>query len=194
MSVSPVRSSRCSIHSVSRGRGSRAPIPVVERVLPPVLRYQGQRTLQYWCVATSQVPDPKAPEAGIVRHCVRGSLIAAALTGALAGCQQGQSLQAPPQTVQGGDASRGPAAIAFYGCGSCHVVPGVPGARGSVGPPLTGFAARAYIAGRAVNEPETLVRFILVPQSVDPETVMPITGIGQQEARDVAAYLYTLER
>jgi hypothetical protein len=30
------------------------------------------------------------------------------------------------------------------------------------------------------------------PRAIDDKTAMPVTGIGPEEARDVAAYLYTL--
>src|SRR5678810_1226335 len=38
--------------------------------------------------------------------------------------------------VAGGDAGRGKTAIAVYGCGSCHTIPGIRTAKGTVGPPL----------------------------------------------------------
>ena len=73
-----------------------------------------------------------------------------------------------------------------------HKIPGVRGAEGMVGPPLTMFAHRAYIAGRLSNQPENLVRWIQNPQDVDPETAMPDLGVIPGVARDMAAYLYTL--
>ena len=87
---------------------------------------------------------------------------------------------------------RGRAAIERYGCGSCHSIAGVPGARALVGPPLTGVAERAYIAGVIENTPLNLQRWIRDPQGVDPRTAMPNLGVGASEARDIAAYLYTL--
>ncbi|PRY20190.1 c-type cytochrome [Pseudosporangium ferrugineum] len=53
----------------------------------------------------------------------------------------------PPAEVPDGDPARGERLIATYGCGSCHTVPGVKGANGLVGPPLTKFGSRSYIAG-----------------------------------------------
>jgi cytochrome c len=92
--------------------------------------------------------------------------------------------------ITGGDAVAGKAAIGKFGCGSCHVIPGVARARGLVGPPLTDFAWRAYIAGRAPNTPRNLEAWIRLPDSVEPGTAMPTLGVSQQEARDIAAYLY----
>jgi cytochrome c2 len=89
-----------------------------------------------------------------------------------------------------GNPEAGKAAIAKYGCGSCHVIPGVERARGLVGPPLTDFAWRAYIAGRAYNTPENLEAWIRAPDSVEPGTAMPTLGVSQEDARNIAAYLY----
>lgn len=96
------------------------------------------------------------------------------------------------QTVAGGDARRGAQLIPVYGCGSCHAIPGVRGAQGHVGPPLTAFAERTYIAGALRNEPAALVQWIRFPQYVEPGTAMPDLGVTEQHARDIAAYLYTL--
>ncbi|HWV23401.1 MAG TPA: hypothetical protein VNZ58_04355, partial [Thermomicrobiales bacterium] len=45
----------------------------------------------------------------------------------------GSGINKPLIDVPGGDAQGGPAAIQLYGCMSCHTVPGVPGADGTVG-------------------------------------------------------------
>jgi cytochrome c1 len=89
-----------------------------------------------------------------------------------------------------GDPGQGEAAIARYGCGSCHVIPGVHRARGLVGPPLTDFARRSYIAGNVFNTPTNLIAWIRAPDSVEPGTAMPTLGVSEQEARDISAYLY----
>ena len=104
------------------------------------------------------------------------------------------SFATPPQTpiATGGDADRGRAAIVEHHCGACHVIPGVRGAKGVVAPPLTQFALRSYIAGRVPNTPSNLIVFIENPRQIDPGVAMPALGVGGQEARDVAAYLYTL--
>jgi cytochrome c len=94
--------------------------------------------------------------------------------------------------LTGGDARHGKSLIRHFGCGSCHTIPGVDGATASVGPPLTGMAGRAYIAGVLPNTPENLIRWVQAPQSVDPRTAMPAVGLSTKEAQDVAAYLYTL--
>jgi cytochrome c oxidase assembly factor CtaG len=90
------------------------------------------------------------------------------------------------------DADRGRLAIKKYGCGSCHTIDGISGARGLVGPPLNGIASRVYIAGVLPNEPDNLIRWIENPPGVDPKTAMPNMGVTVRDARDITAYLYTL--
>jgi cytochrome c2 len=59
-----------------------------------------------------------------------------------------------------GDAKRGAMLIRKFGCGSCHVVPGIEGATGLVGPPLTHMGARVYTAGVLRNNPDNMVRWL----------------------------------
>ncbi len=92
--------------------------------------------------------------------------------------------------VPGGDAERGRTALVALECGACHRIPGIPGARGTVGPPLDGFRERVYIAGRDPNVPDRLVAWIRNAPSVDPGTAMPDLDVSESEARDIAAYLY----
>ena len=91
-----------------------------------------------------------------------------------------------------GPATRGRVALAQHGCGSCHRIPGVPWARGRVGPSLAGIARRSYVAGRLRNQPAILARFIRFPQQLDPGNAMPDLGVSEPEARDMVAYLYGL--
>ena len=92
----------------------------------------------------------------------------------------------------GGDPARGAQLIKQFSCGACHVIPGIHGARGMVGPPLMYFGERTFIAGEVPNTPENLVRWIEDPQSIESGTAMPQLGLTEQQSRDVAAYLYTL--
>lgn len=91
-----------------------------------------------------------------------------------------------------GNPDRGKQLIQNYGCGACHIVPGVPGARGLVGPPLNYFADRTMVAGELPNTPPNLTRWIMHPKQVEPNTAMPDLGVTQDQANDIAAYLYTL--
>jgi cytochrome c2 len=101
-------------------------------------------------------------------------------------------MQHPPAAiVPSGDPERGARAMAGIGCGFCHTIGGVRGARGKVGPPLDGMAERTFIAGQVPNTPDNLVRWIRDPQSIERGTAMPNLGVDETTARDIAAYLYT---
>lgn len=93
-----------------------------------------------------------------------------------------------------GDPARGRALIAngVYGCTACHFVPRIYAPRGIVGPPLDGLAQRPFIAGQLANTPDVLVAFLRNPPSLVPATGMPNVGLTVEDARDIAAYLYTL--
>ena len=65
----------------------------------------------------------------------------------LSGCDEGQSRRSYSVGAIG-NAQHGRELISSYGCGACHVVPGVKGARGLVGPPLYYLAKRTIIAGQ----------------------------------------------
>ncbi len=117
--------------------------------------------------------------------------IALGLAAAAAGCTGGRAGYVPAPST-GGDPDRGAALIADYGCGNCHTIPGIRSANGVVGPPLFFFSRRTFIAGELPNTPENLVRWVRNPPAVEPGTAMPVVGLDEQQARDVAAYLYTL--
>lgn len=128
---------------------------------------------------------------------VRGAgrlLILAACAASLGGCQNDFDPYLPREhrVVAGGHAKEAPRAMRDYGCNSCHTIPGVQGANSLVGPPLTAFARRRFIGGRVPNSPEELVLWIRNPQAVKPGTAMPNLGVSDQDARNMAAYLYTL--
>lgn len=109
----------------------------------------------------------------------------------LSACVGGRSERSYSPSV-GGDARRGAQVIRQFNCGSCHTIPGIRGANGVVGPPLYFFSRRTYIAGELPNSGENLVRWVRDPRAVEPATAMPKLGLDEQQARDVAAYLYTL--
>jgi cytochrome c2 len=105
----------------------------------------------------------------------------------LSACGQ-QTPQREPLT--GGDPARGQALIVHAGCGSCHTIEGVEGANSLVGPPLTGLRQRTYIGGVAANSATNLERWLMHPQAFSPRTAMPDLGLTEDQARDIAAYLY----
>lgn len=123
---------------------------------------------------------------------VEGRTIAALgfLLVAASGCGESQ----PPShfAIPGADPQRGKALIVSYGCGACHTVEGVAGANGTVAPPLVDFASRTLIAGTFPNVPRNLVRWVMDPPGLKPDTAMPNLGITTAEASHIASYLYTL--
>lgn len=98
-----------------------------------------------------------------------------------------------PRQLAGADAAKGLKVIERVGCGACHVIPGVDWPQGRVGGPLDGFGTRPLIAGSLPNQPDVLVRWIVDAPSLAPATAMPPQPLTQDQARDVAAYLYTLD-
>ena len=117
----------------------------------------------------------------------RALLVATLLTAA---CGQGH---APARTIAGADAERGLAVIRREGCAACHVVPGVDWPEGKTGPSLNGFGSSPLIAGRLPNRPDVLAAWLIDPPSLAPGTAMPPSPLTEAEARDVAAFLYTLD-
>jgi cytochrome c len=110
---------------------------------------------------------------------------------ALSSCDREAERAATEMT--GGTPAKGKAAIRRYGCATCHTIPGISGANGLVGPPLTRIASRVYLAGRLQNTPDNMIRWIQNPQAVDDKTAMPSLGLTDMDARDIASYLYTLK-
>ncbi len=87
------------------------------------------------------------------------------------------------------------------GCGSCHTIPNIPGASGTIGPNLgpngdiLAVRNRKTLAGGAVpnNSVDDLARWILDPPSLKPGTAMPKLGLTPDEAAAAAAYLYSIQ-
>jgi cytochrome c2 len=89
-----------------------------------------------------------------------------------------------------GNPDRAMQAIVQYGCAACHNVPDVQMPGGLAAVPLSGVADRLYVGGVLENTPDNLVRWIVNPKQFNPKSAMPVTGISEAEARNVAAYLY----
>lgn len=109
----------------------------------------------------------------------------------IAGCTGGRTT-GTYRIELSGNPHQGRRLIESHGCGSCHTIPGIYTARGVVGPPLYFFSRRTMIAGELPNTPENLVRWLRNPAAVEPGTAMPQLGLDNQQAEDIAAYLYTL--
>lgn len=94
--------------------------------------------------------------------------------------------------MTGGDPRAGLTAIERHSCGACHEIPGAPLTQGRVGPALDKVAVRAFIGASLPNTPQAMIDFVAQPEHVQPQGGMPVMPLTQAEARDIAAYLYTL--
>jgi cytochrome c2 len=92
-----------------------------------------------------------------------------------------------------GDSNHGKQLIDQYGCTACHIIPGIEGAKGMVGPSLEHVASRQIIASSIPNSAPNMIAYIQNPQLANPQNVMPNLSVKPDEARDIAAYLYTLK-
>jgi len=99
----------------------------------------------------------------------------------------------PPSRVDGGDPERGRLLVQQYQCAACHFIPEVQGPAGDAGPSLQYMGRLSYIAGGIPNQPDNMIRFLQNPPQVKPGTLMPALGISEEEARHMAAFMYTLK-
>jgi len=90
------------------------------------------------------------------------------------------------------------------GCGSCHSIPNIPGASGTIGPnlgphddvpalskrPLIATYPNGTVPNNSVDE---LAKWIADPPSLKPGTAMPKLGLSPDEAAAAAAYLFTIQ-
>jgi mono/diheme cytochrome c family protein len=156
-----------SLERLVLGRPRRRPVPTFPSALPPAKLYPVGPLIALACV------------------------VAAGATVGCAAWRDAVQTRAVAIALTRGDPQRAPAHITRYGCGGCHAIPGIQGADGRVAGPLGGLRERVYVGGVLRNTGENLTRWILDPPAFSPGTAMPVTGISEQEARDVAAYLYT---
>jgi len=78
-------------------------------------------------------------------------------------------------------------------CGSCHIIPGVEGAYGKVGPTLRGLRDRERIvAGTMENNTENLKAWLKNPKTIKSGTLMPNMGLADDEIEIVIEYLNKL--
>jgi cytochrome c2 len=131
-----------------------------------------------------------SPKAGAA---LLGAIVVVAVAGGILAdtIDERTDIRAAAANATGGDPLRGEAMFIQYGCGSCHGLKHVRTASGTIGPPLDGIAVRAIVAGKLSNNPANLERWIRDPQGVTPGTAMPDLHVGEGDARDIAAFLYT---
>ena len=127
---------------------------------------------------------------------LRASLPTRLTTGALlcaAVLASGCAKEEPASRVVGGDPERGRLLVHQYQCAACHFIPEVQGPNGDAGPSLQYMGRLSYIAGSIPNQPENMIRFLQNPPAVKPGTLMPALGITDDEARHMAAFMYSLK-
>ena len=136
---------------------------------------------------------PSAPQPSHQRPQPAGRALAL-LVCLLAGIGSSACDVGPPTRPVGtaAELKRGQRLLEQYQCGSCHAIPGVAAARGVQGPSLESFGRRSYIAGQVPNGPGNLVRWIVAPQALVPDTRMPSMGVSPADAHFMAAYLESL--
>lgn len=105
-----------------------------------------------------------------------------------------QAARINAEAMTGGNAARGKAALDRYGCKACHLMALTSGPNGAVGPSLSDIAIRAHIDGKFANTPANMIAWLRFPQRLDPGCGMPDQALTEAEARDIAAYLYTLRQ
>jgi len=77
-------------------------------------------------------------------------------------------------------------------CVACHTIEGV--SSGDIGPNLTQVGSRSTLAGGWLdNTPENMADWIADPASVKPGSLMPDTGLSDEDIQAVVAYLQTLQ-
>lgn len=112
----------------------------------------------------------------------------------LAACNQPPEKPAAVQTpASAGNIERGKALAAQYGCNVCHIIPGVDGPAGSLGPSLQGIGGRPTFSNGVVqNTLANMAVYIQEPAKLNPQSSMPPLGVPPADAQDIAAYLMTL--
>ena len=125
--------------------------------------------------------------ASLPTHATTGALLCAAVLAS--GCAK----EEPVSRVAGGDPERGRLLVQQYQCAACHFIPEVQGPNGDAGPSLESMGRLSYIAGSIPNQPENMIRFLQNPPAVKPGTLMPALGISNDEARHMAAFMYSLK-
>lgn len=101
--------------------------------------------------------------------------------------------QEPTTEFVVGSPAHGAELIVEKGCGACHMIPGIQGADGLVGPPLILWGRRIFVAGLLRNTQQNVAAWVFDPQRFVPGNAMPSTGLTPSDALDVAAYLESLK-
>ncbi len=94
--------------------------------------------------------------------------------------------------MTGGDPEAGRKKLGQHSCISCHVIPGVPKADGTIAPTLAHWYWHRTLLGSYPNTPENMEKWLEKPTRLKPNTNMPDTSASPQDSRDMAAYLFSI--
>ena len=108
----------------------------------------------------------------------------------ISSCQMKQedSLDVMPDSNQ---IERGRRLTFSYGCAVCHTIRGVRDYPGNIGPSLVDWGKQKYIAGAVPNRMSQLILWLKNPQSIQTNSAMPNLNMTEEEASDIAVFLYS---
>lgn len=143
-------------------------------------------------IGQTMVVSPSRPVVTDRRSMMCRALLAVGTAAVLTGCDRLPGGRPEARDVAEEAAVRGKATVVRVGCGVCHVIPTVPGPRGTVGPSLAGVGNRGFVAGTLPNRLDVLAAFVRDAPALVPRTAMPPMPLDEEAARDVALFLSTL--
>lgn len=100
---------------------------------------------------------------------------------------------APVTEAGGNDSAAAETMFIGRGCGACHILSGIPGAVGTIGPALDGVASKDMIAATLEVSLDNFKTWLADPGAVKPGTAMPNLGLAPEDVDVLAAWLMTLE-
>jgi cytochrome c2 len=94
--------------------------------------------------------------------------------------------------MTGGNPELGRQKLAQHSCVSCHMIPGVPNANGTLAPSLASWSKHPKLLDSYPNTPANLESWLQHPSHFKPGTTMPDMDVSPRDSRDMAAYLYSI--
>jgi cytochrome c2 len=78
------------------------------------------------------------------------------------------------------------------GCTACHIIPGIPEAKGTMGPTLKDIGNRKRIVARTLsNNEKNMRRWLKNPKKVRSGTMMPNVGLSDAEIDALVAHFFS---
>lgn len=99
----------------------------------------------------------------------------------------------PPQAMAQSLKAEAAKILNARGCVACHYIPGIPEAKGTVGPSLKNLKNRPRLAGGVLkNTPENLRDWLKNPKKIKENTMMPDLGLDDGEIEILMKFFDTL--